>query len=227
MPDPGGPTRRSLLAQAGLLALLAQHALQASAQAIRQNHVGQPQVRIARMQEPCEFALRLNKGNRAGAFRNPGVPALGRIDQVLEVLSKLAMALTRLMRSKLHRGGEETILIAGNVALKQRHDMAGSSHKLFSGLHSHGNAHATLTFQPRFVSRNRVFSLVDVRTILQPSTFTPLSSWSPSPPASPAGMSPANSLSFDSSPASSSASKSGRSRSVSKPKWERNALVVT
>lgn len=36
------------------------------------------------------------------------------------------MTLTRLKRSKLHRGGEETILIAGNVALKQHYDMAGS-----------------------------------------------------------------------------------------------------
>ncbi len=50
----------------------------------------------------------------------------------------------------------------------------------------------------------------------------------PRPPRlSPAGISPASSLSFDSSPASSSASKSGRSRSVSSPNSNRNSFVVT
>ncbi len=66
-----------------------------------------------------------------------GLPALGRIDQVLELLSKLAVALPRLMRGELHSSGEETILIAGNVALEQRHDMAGGGHSLFSRVSLH------------------------------------------------------------------------------------------
>lgn len=95
------------------------------------------------MQEPCELALRLKKGNRPTALGNPGVPALGCVDQILELLSKLAMALTCLMRSKLHRDREETILIAGKVAFKQRHDMAGRGHGSLLGYPLLGEAHAT------------------------------------------------------------------------------------
>ncbi|CAH1648109.1 hypothetical protein CHELA40_20030 [Chelatococcus asaccharovorans] len=123
-----------MFAQAGLLALLTQDALQACAQAVRQNHVSQANVGIARMQQSGEFALRLNKGHRPTILRNPGVASLRRIDKVLKLLSQLAMALTRLVRGKLHRGGEETILVAGNMALEQRHDVAGGGHSFLLGV---------------------------------------------------------------------------------------------
>ena len=101
--------QETVLAQAGLLALLAKHALQANPQAIRQDHVGQSQVWITCMQKTSEFTLRLSEGNRPRASRDPNIPALGRVDEVLEFLSKLTMALTRLVRSELHRGREETV----------------------------------------------------------------------------------------------------------------------
>lgn len=58
--------------------------------------------------------------------------------------------------------------------------------------------------------------------------YSPASAPIPYRPAEKSGMmSPASNFSFDSRPASSSASKSGKSRSVSSPNSSRNSFVVT
>jgi len=69
-------------------------------------------------------------------------------------------------------------------------------------------------------NRNKMFSVIIYWSMAASAPLSPAS-------ANPGMMSPASSFSFDNRPASSSASKSGRSRSVSRPNSSRNFFVVT
>ena len=55
-------------------------------------------------------------------------PVLRRGDQLLKLLSEFAVTLACLMGGQLRRDREEPLLVAGDVALEQRDDVAGHGH---------------------------------------------------------------------------------------------------
>jgi hypothetical protein len=72
------------------------------------------------------------------------------------------VALPGLVRGKLHRGCKKSIFVTGDVAFQQGHDVAGGGHRLSGrrlAVQRLRRPCLTLTFQLRFVSINRLFSL--------------------------------------------------------------------
>ena len=97
----------------------------------RENHLEQREVRITGIEQAGEFPLRLDQRHRPTLPPHRRLLGLGRVNEFLKFLGELAVTLPGLVGGKLHHGGEEAVLVAGDMALQQGDDVAGGGHKLF------------------------------------------------------------------------------------------------
>ena len=104
-----------MAAQMFLLPLLEEDALETALQIGGQDHVAKPSVGIRSAKNTCELALRLGERKRPSAPRDRSAFVLRSVDEFPQLLGQFSMSLASLMRSKLHCGGEEALLIPGDV----------------------------------------------------------------------------------------------------------------
>jgi hypothetical protein len=106
-----------------------QYAREAIMQFWRKDHAGQSDVRVARGKERTEFTfgLRERHWSDPAAAHCRTFPARS-VDEFAKLLGEFAVPLTSLMCRELRSDREKPILIAGNVALKKRDDVARNTH---------------------------------------------------------------------------------------------------
>jgi low affinity Fe/Cu permease len=89
----------------------------------------EPNVRISSRKESAQFTLGLRQWHGTDAPpANCGNFALRAVDELAKLLRQLAMPLPRFVRGELCGNRQETLLVAGNMALQECHDMARSCH---------------------------------------------------------------------------------------------------